>query len=163
MLKVLKHCAVLLKDKHGFSVGPDIVENLLHSVSWGSPQETYVAHFSVHRCICLQLGAIVSVSRSEGKMARATISPHKMPGAVHGAEKLCLTADRQACCGKDRQHGNSSVYKLPGQCLLSSVAGNGQNPAAVVSCESALHQSGLYPRQTELNRGHNVMQRSLPK
>lgn len=52
-----------------------------------------------------------------GVVARAPISPNKLPGAIHGSESvetLCSTADRQAD-DKDRQqincqHGQQFMY-----------------------------------------------------
>ncbi len=86
-------------------------------------------------------------------MAKASISPHKLPGAFHGAESaetLHSAPDRQACDDKDPQQDNCGLYKLTRQCLLGSSAGVSQEPSVLVTGKSALHQSSLHSGQAEL-------------
>ncbi len=94
-------------------------------------------------------------------MAKASISPHKLPGAFHSAESaetLRSASDRQACDDKDGQDSRG-LYKSPRRCSLGSSAGVNQEPSVVVTGKSALHQSSLHSGQAESGCGPDVTRR----
>ncbi|KAI3374587.1 hypothetical protein L3Q82_021162 [Scortum barcoo] len=66
--------------------GPGLLGESTRSISGGSPGQSDVTHFRVHRRFPLGVGGDVLDGDSGGSMASAYVSPHKRTGAAHGVE-----------------------------------------------------------------------------